>query len=193
MTKKDSDVCGNRGRVSRREFVIALQGGAAVFIPAQDLASSIKTGLRVLPVLSPPLPVVYRLQFFTRREAAVVEAISARIIPADGRPGAKEARVVNYIDHMLSTVYDFQQSTYRQAVRRLNELAIRRYRRSFDRLSAAKQDLLLSQMERGKIPDWNEASSFFSMIRTHTVEGMFADPKYHGNAGGVGWKLLGSG
>ncbi|HET9529462.1 MAG TPA: gluconate 2-dehydrogenase subunit 3 family protein [Blastocatellia bacterium] len=133
------------------------------------------------------------MQFFTRREAALVEAISARIIPADHRPGAREARVVNYIDHMLSTVYDFQQSTYRQAVRRLNELAIRRYRRSFERLSAAKQDLLLSQMERGKIPGWNEASSFFSMIRTHTVEGIFADPKYHGNAGGVGWKLLGSG
>ena len=32
---------------------------------------------------------------------------------------------------------------------------------------------------------------FFKLLRTHTIEGMFSDPMHGGNAGLIGWQLLG--
>ena len=39
-----------------------------------------------------------KLEFFTLEEAVEVDAITARIIPADDTPGAREAGVVYFID-----------------------------------------------------------------------------------------------
>lgn len=36
-----------------------------------------------------------------------------------------------------------------------------------------------------------EGEPFFEMVRTHTVMGFLSDPKYGGNAGEVGWKVIG--
>ena len=38
---------------------------------------------------------------------------------------------------------------------------------------------------------WPTARGFFTMLRTHTIEGMFADPIYGGNKDFAGWKLIG--
>ena len=36
-----------------------------------------------------------------------------------------------------------------------------------------------------------EKTSFFQMLKTHTVEGMFCDPMHGGNVGLIGWQLIG--
>jgi gluconate 2-dehydrogenase gamma chain len=36
-----------------------------------------------------------------------------------------------------------------------------------------------------------EKSRFFQLLRTHTIEGMFCDPMHGGNAGLIGWQLIG--
>jgi Gluconate 2-dehydrogenase subunit 3 len=38
---------------------------------------------------------------------------------------------------------------------------------------------------------WPTAQAFFNTIRTHTMEGMFADPIYGGNKDFAGWRLVG--
>jgi len=43
-------------------------------------------------------------KILTAVEAADVEAMAAEIIPSDGTPGAVEAHVVHFIDHILSTI-----------------------------------------------------------------------------------------
>jgi gluconate 2-dehydrogenase gamma chain len=52
----------------------------------------------------------------------------------------------------------------------------------FAELSASQQDERLKAME---------ATMFFKMLRTHTVEGMFSDPMHGGNANLIGWQLIG--
>jgi gluconate 2-dehydrogenase gamma chain len=55
------------------------------------------------------------LRFFTAHEALTVEAITARILPGTaGDPGAREAGVVTYIDHMLAYEEGFVQPVYRE-------------------------------------------------------------------------------
>ena len=36
-----------------------------------------------------------------------------------------------------------------------------------------------------------EKTIFFRLLRTHTLEGMFSDPLHGGNAGLIGWQLIG--
>ena len=49
-------------------------------------------------------------------------------------------------------------------------------------LSAEQQDSKLREIE---------ATPFFSLLRTHTLEGMFCDPMHGGNIDMVGWQMIG--
>ncbi|HEY6887502.1 MAG TPA: gluconate 2-dehydrogenase subunit 3 family protein [Solirubrobacter sp.] len=49
---------------------------------------------------------------------------------------------------------------------------------------AADQDALLAELER-------ERPDLFEPLLAHARQGMFGDPSYGGNIGGIGWKLLG--
>ena len=49
-------------------------------------------------------------------------------------------------------------------------------------MSPADQDAKLKSIEN---------SRFFQLLRTHTIEGMFSDPMHGGNAGLIGWQLVG--
>jgi gluconate 2-dehydrogenase gamma chain len=133
----------------------------------------------------------YEIRFFSAVETAVIDAVTDRIIPKDGRPGARDAQVVHFIDHMLSTSYSSQQAVYRNGIRQLDDLSQGRFHRPFTDLADAEKDALLAQIERGRISNWKDAGEFFATVRIHTIEGMFSDPKYHGNAARVGWQLLG--
>jgi gluconate 2-dehydrogenase gamma chain len=60
----------------------------------------------------PPDPRV--LEFFGMHEARTVEALAATILPGTpDDPGAREAGVLNYIDHLLAHRHGFAQAIYR--------------------------------------------------------------------------------
>ena len=182
-----------RRGLPRREFVRVVRDGMVILMLPQVLGcrlfQSDERGPESLAQDGPQSS--YHLKFLTTEEAATVEAMTSRIIPSDETAGAREARVVHFIDHMLATEYAADQPIYREGLRNLNELTETRFNRSFSNLTEADQDALLTQMERREIEDWKEAGDFFLSIRTHTIEGMFSDPKYCGNAGRVGWVLMG--
>jgi gluconate 2-dehydrogenase gamma chain len=138
------------------------------------------------------------LRFFTAEEAKVVAAACERIFPSDASgPGATEAGVVIYIDRQLAGPYgrdkyrytkgpwvesvpehgyqgkENPQETYRKGLKDLG---------NFTSLSVAEQDKKLADIER---------THFFQLLRAHTVEGMFCDPMHGGNAGLIGWQLIG--
>jgi gluconate 2-dehydrogenase gamma chain len=61
-------------------------------------------------------PAMDGLHFFTPEEGETIEAITARIIPGDANdPGAREAGVVYFIDHMMTFHDGDDEATYRQA------------------------------------------------------------------------------
>lgn len=66
-----------------------------------------------LAPLTAPEPGI--LRFFTMHEARTVEALTARLLPGTpDDPGAREAGVVNYIDHFLSYPEGFGEAIYRR-------------------------------------------------------------------------------
>ncbi len=52
---------------------------------------------------------------------------------------------------------------------------------------------MLTALDQGKATGftWPTAQAFFNTVRTHTMEGMFADPIYGGNKDFAGWELVG--
>lgn len=139
------------------------------------------------------------LKFFTGAEALTVMAAAERILPSDeSGPGATEANVVVYIDRQLAGPYGRDKYRYtktpwiesvpehgyqgKESPRELYRSGIRQLGGDFAKLPAADQDNRLMEMEK---------TYFFQMLRTHTIEGFMCDPLHGGNAGMIGWQLVG--
>jgi len=123
------------------------------------------------------------LAFFTAAQAAEVEAMAAQIIPTDSTPGAREARVIVFIDRILNTFEKDEQKAYAKGLGELATQTKQLYPQatSFSSLNADQQIKVLTAMEK---------TPFFNLVRTHTITGFFASPALGGNAGKVGWKLV---
>jgi gluconate 2-dehydrogenase gamma chain len=132
--------------------------------------------------------------FFNSEDAATIAAFAERLVPgAPGKPGARDADVLNYIDLALSGAYADLQDFYRRGLAFLDGHCRETYKESFRRLSVAQQDEVIATLEQGKASEfsWPSAVAFFNTVRTHTMEGMFADPIYGGNKNFAGWRLVG--
>lgn len=122
--------------------------------------------------------------FFTPEQAVEVEAMAAQIIPSDETPGAREARVINFIDRALATFESDRQAAYTDGLKELAKQTAQRFsgKSKFSALSSAQQIELLTAIED---------TPFFNLVRTHTVTGFFSSPAHGGNQGKVGWELIG--
>src|ERR1700726_3549757 len=132
--------------------------------------------------------------FFNDEHAATVAAFAERLMPgAPGKPGAHDANVLNYIDLALAGAYADQQDFYRRGLAQLEAFCQQAHQASFARLDAARQDAVIAALEDGKAAGFSypTAQAFFNTLRTHTMEGMFADPVYGGNKDFAGWRLVG--
>jgi gluconate 2-dehydrogenase gamma chain len=132
--------------------------------------------------------------FFNDDDAATVAAFAERLMPgAPGKPGARDAGVLNYIDLALAGAYADLQDFYRRGLAALDAYSRSTNNASFVKLDAAKQDEVITALEQGKATGftWPTAQAFFNTLRTHTMEGMFADPVYGGNKDFAGWVLVG--
>jgi gluconate 2-dehydrogenase gamma chain len=133
------------------------------------------------------------LETLTAAESDILEAIVARLIPADENgPGATEARAAHYIDRALAGPLSSSRRAYAVGLAAVNAYAQSAKGVPFATLAAKDQDAVLSDMEKNVAKGFTpNSSAFFNLVRTHTIQGMFGDPYYGGNANFVGWDLIG--
>jgi gluconate 2-dehydrogenase gamma chain len=117
--------------------------------------------------------------FFTRPQAAEIDAMAAQIYPTTDTPGAREAQVVYFIDLALVTFATDRQAIYTKG---FDELAVKTGRRPLGSLPVPEQLAILTGIE---------TSPFFRNVRDHTIMGMFSAPQHGGNFGKIGWKQIG--
>ncbi len=132
--------------------------------------------------------------FFNQDDSATIAAFTERLMPAsEGKPGARDAGVLDYIDLALAGAYADLQDFYRRGLAQLDAYCRKSYDKPFRQLEPTRQDEVIGALEEGKATGftWPAAQEFFSTIRTHTMEGMFADPIYGGNKDFAGWRLVG--
>jgi gluconate 2-dehydrogenase gamma chain len=125
-----------------------------------------------------------KFEFFTPEQSVEVEAIAEQILPTDSTPGAREARVVYFIDRALATFAAVDRVLFVEGLKDLQKKTRKRFGKAtkFSSLNSSQQTELLKGIEKGE---------FFELIRTMTILGMFSNPEYGGNYNQIGWKLLG--
>jgi len=131
--------------------------------------------------------------FFNDDDAATITAFAERIWPAaPGTPGATEIGVLNYIDLALAGAYIDMQDFYRRGLAQLDAHCHATHQKPFARLDAAQQDEVIHALEQNKATgfSWPAAPLFFNTVRTHVMEGLFADPVYGGNKNFEGWRQI---
>jgi gluconate 2-dehydrogenase gamma chain len=92
--------------------------------------------------------------------------------------------VIYFIDRALATFAASDRPAFVEGLKELQKQARKRFGKSkrFSNLSSEQQTEVLKAIEK---------SSFFELVRTMTILGMFSNPEYGGNHNQIGWKLLG--
>lgn len=175
MAGHPKDRATKHGGATRRDFFkgagVAGAAAAAVVGPAQAQA------------LAQP-PRREALETLSAGEADALEAVCARLIPSDAHgPGATEARAAHYIDRALGGALASSREAYRSGLTALDARAAA-HGAPFARLTPDFQDAVLIETEKAD-------PAFFGLMRAHTLQGTFGDPYYGGNAGFVGWDMIG--
>ena len=204
---------------SRREL-LASSAVALLIAPGVARAAIIKGGLPWTPGAADP-PTAARpgpWLFFTADEAATIEAMVDRLIPADElTPGGKDMGCAVYIDRQLAGPqgrYEgrymsgpFQQGTkqqgeqssqtpnqhYRVALAAFDTACRAKFAgKPFAQLSDTDKDAAISGLEDGSLKlDGADAAAFFKLVLTDTQTGVLADPIYGGNKDMAAWKMIG--
>ncbi len=125
-----------------------------------------------------------RLEFFDAPTAAEIEAIAAEVIPSGATPGAREAGVIWFIDRALAGFDRHKRELYRRGLGEAQAAARRLFpgSTSIAALSGEQRIRLLQSIEQGE---------FFAAVRVHTITAFLAGPRWGGNRGQAGWKLIG--
>ena len=183
--------------VSRRQFLSqGISGLSAAWVSAHLPAMVAAAGYARQAAQSATPP---KFRFFTAEQAAEIDAITARIIPTDELPGAREAGVVYFIDRSLATFAADDQKTYREGLPELQARVSEMFPSTakFSGLTAGQQDEVLHSFDEGGKQARRPfrarpgAQNFFETLRQHTIAGFLIDPDYGGNDSGAGWKVIG--
>ena len=125
-----------------------------------------------------------QFEFFTPEQAVEIEAMTAQIIPTDATPGAREARVIYFIDRALITFDRDQQPIYLKGFAQLQAQVKKQRAKAtrFSELTAEQQIKTLKAMEK---------TGFFQQVRAHTIMGFLSPPERGGNYNKAGWQVIG--
>lgn len=130
------------------------------------------------------------LKFFTPEENRTVIEMSERIIPADdSSPGAKAARVNEYIDLIVSESPDTVKQTWREGLAAVNKMSGDKFSKPFADASAEQQVELLKAISKNERSPQTVEEKFFRTIKNATIDGYYTteigikqELKYKGNS-----------
>lgn len=117
---------------------------------------------------TPQLKVLSRPQFET------LEVLVEAIIPTDDRsPGAKQARVADYVDLLLSEQDRQVALQWFGGLAALDAEAMSRFRSPFSRLNAGQVDAILQIASRNEKSPQTALETFFVMAKQATIRGYY--------------------
>lgn len=168
--------------ISRRSFLLSGGGFLSSVWIAAHWPNIAAAAHHADEMSAAPAPAGF--EYLNAADAADVEAISAQIVPSGATPGAREAHAVHFIDRALATFLSRLAPDFHAGLTQF-QAAFRAFSPatgSFAKAGSDTQIAFLKTVDR---------TSFFETARALTLLGMFASPKYAGNFGGAGWKLMG--
>ncbi|WP_337018258.1 gluconate 2-dehydrogenase subunit 3 family protein [Oceanobacillus massiliensis] len=156
-----------------------------------------------------------RMFFKRQKDFDVLSAATERIFPEDDNgPGAIQLAVPYFIDHQMASGYgnnereymqgpfypgtDYQgyqtrlrrNEVFLQGVRALDQESQKQFDASFTEIEGDQQDEILTKFQNEEVKMKGVTSNtFFSLLRSATLAGVYSDPMYGGNNNMEGWKM----
>jgi len=113
--------------------------------------------------------------FFNRHQYATVTELASLIIPTDETPGAREAKVNEYIDLIVGESPFEVQKLFLDGLVWLDKTSKERHKKNFVDLSNPQQVGLLTEISRIKnaAPNETTQAKFFKAIKDMTIDGFY--------------------
>jgi len=155
-------------RVSRRAALKAL-GTSAALLPALSHSGFVAFA-SIQAAHAAPAPKILSASDFQTLES-LVEAI----VPSDERsPGAKEARVADYIDLLLSESEEELALQWIGGLAAVNQEAMSRFGARFERLDSNQTDAILRDISKNELNPDTPLAQFFVMTKQATIRGYYS-------------------
>ena len=114
------------------------------------------------------------LVFLTPAQYTTVDAVAETIIPSDAHsPGARAARVADYIDLLLSESDAATKSAWTSGLTALDQASIERFRAPFVNAAAPQQVALLTDAGRNELDPQTPLEKFFRATKDATIRGYY--------------------
>ena len=114
--------------------------------------------------------------------------VQEHLFPADKHsPGSRDINALGFLRNMLDTpdMDPEEKSFIVQGVGWLNDLSIKNYKVSFNKLNSDNKEIVLRQIESSRA-----GSRWLSLMMGYLIEALLSDPVYGGNKEAKGWKWL---
>jgi len=120
----------------------------------------------------------YAAQFFKPQEFRTVDILTEMILPRDDKPGARDARVADYIDFLVFSAAEFEpamQKDWLEGLALLDRLSQQEFGHAFAEISDEQRHGLLTVMS---VPETDpkthhEGYPFFRLVKDTTVDAFY--------------------
>ena len=170
--------------LSRRDALkMAMGVGAAAMIPLvpAEVAAAAQRAVASGKTVA--------LKFFTAAQHRAVDALTEVIIPTDERsPGAKAARVADYLDFVLNESSAEARQAWKDGLASLDAVSATQFGKPFADLTAEQQTAIVSEAAKNEGNPTTPLERFFNEAKGRTVHGYYTSEigihqelKYKGN------------
>ena len=120
----------------------------------------------------------YVPRFFNSQEFLNIEIMTEMVIPRDDKPGAKDARVADYIDFLVFSAAEFEpamQTDWKDGLALLEQLSQKEFGNAFAAISDEQRNRLLTLMSLPETDSkaQHEGFAFFRLVKDATVDGFY--------------------
>jgi hypothetical protein len=177
--------------LTRREALKGISAGVGVIATLPVIGGTAAAGEHEHQAAQKKAPTKPQpLKFFTEDENKTVIEMSERIIPADeNSPGAKEAKVNEYIDLIVSVSPDEVKKNWREGLAAVNKKSQDMFGRDFSSATEEEQIRLLTEISKNERAPQTVEERFFRTIKNATIDGYYTSKigikdelKYKGNS-----------
>jgi hypothetical protein len=185
---EDDDTNNTRSSATtRRETLKIITGSAAAALgfPIEIGAAPQAAHHHTQRALSVP----YVLKHFSAQQAQTIDALSEVIIPSDDHsPGAKAAKVYEYVDEIVSSSADSVKTLWMEGLAAIDRFAHNEYGQEYAKCTAARQIAVMEKISRNEEQPITLEEKFFVALKAATIDGYYTskigihqDLEYQGN------------
>ena len=156
--------------VSRRDALKALATGIGSVSAWPFLSESAAEAFAALQATNAPP----KLAFLTADQYATVDALTETIIPEDDHsPGARAARVADYIDLLLSESDAETRKNWTWGLSEIDQVSRRHFKAPYTKLSADQQVRVLSALAKNELDPKTGLDWFFKTTKDAAIRGYY--------------------